>query len=131
MRVVGRNEKVIFPELNLDLKAKVDTGAWRTALHVDGIKVIDNKLTFWIGDVSNIFEFEDYQTVTVRNSFGETQDRYSIILKLKMGDKNYKSLVSLTNRGNMKFPCLIGRRFLKRYGFIVDVRQKNLNNVVS
>lgn len=127
MRIVGRSERITFPELNICLKAKVDTGAWRTALHVDSIKIEGDSLIFWIGNEENVFIYNEYQTVVVRNSFGHIETRYSIFLKVKMGGKNYKILVSLTDRKNMKFPCLIGRRFLKRYGFIVDVRSKNIN----
>jgi hypothetical protein len=126
--IVGRSEKISFPELNICMSAKIDTGAWRTALHVDGFEIIDGILIFWIGDRSNCFEFKEYETVKVRSSFGVTQERYSIKLKIRIGNKNYKVLVSLTDRNNMKYPCLIGRRFLSRYGLVVDVRKKNIND---
>ncbi|HRL09617.1 MAG TPA: RimK/LysX family protein, partial [Aliarcobacter sp.] len=37
----------------------------------------------------------------------------------------YQTVVSLTNRSDMKYPMLIGRKFLKDR-FLVDVSKKNL-----
>ena len=38
---------------------------------------------------------------------------------LKLGDKSYKVFVSLTDRKSMKFPCLIGRRFLYKFNYLI------------
>lgn len=127
-KIVGRVEKICFPQLDLKLSAKIDTGAWRTALHVDGIDEKNGQLSFWIENSENKYLFDEYKIVTVTNSFGQSQTRYVIDLKMKMGKKSYKISVSLTNRKGMKYSCLIGRRFLNRYGFLVNVRKKNLND---
>lgn len=125
---IGRRERILFTELSISIDAKVDTGAWRSCLHVDGYEIVDNKLVFWIGSKKNSYIYDKFKIVKVRSSFGKTQKRYSIRLRVRIGEKNYKMLVSLTNRKNMKFPCLIGRRFLQRNNFIVDVREKNLHD---
>jgi hypothetical protein len=39
--------------------------------------------------------------------------------------KKYKTIVSLTNRSDMKYPMLIGRKFLTDR-FLVDVSQEYL-----
>lgn len=127
-KIIGRSEKIYFPEINLEVNAKVDTGAWRTSIHVDGFEIVENKLHFWIGDRKNLFIFDNYKEATVKNSFGQTQKRYIVSLKMKMGEKKYTLLASLTDRSNMRYACLIGRRFLKRYGFLVDVTRKNIND---
>ncbi len=126
-RKIGRCELISFPDLKIDsIKAKIDTGAYGIAFHVDGIKVFDDKLHFWIGDESNTFEFDKFKTVTVKSSFGRVQKRYSIMTRIKVGDSTYKFYVSLTDRKNMKYPVLVGRRFLYKFKYIVDVRSKNL-----
>ena len=126
-RKIGRCELISFPDLKIDLiKAKIDTGAYGIAFHVDGIEVFDNKLHFWIGDESNTFEFDKFKTVTVKSSFGRIQKRYSIMTRIKVGDSTYKFYVSLTDRKNMRYPVLVGRRFLYKFKYIVDVRSKNL-----
>lgn len=123
---IGRFEKVSFVGLSIrDIDAKVDTGAFNIALHVDGFEVVDDKLYFWFGDSEKIC-FSEYKEVKVRSSFGRIQKRYLIKTKMKLGKKVHKVYVSLTNRKNMKFPCLIGRRFLYKYGYLVDVRVKNI-----
>jgi hypothetical protein len=125
---IGRFEKISISELNIkDVDAKIDTGAFNIALHVDGFEVVDNKLYFWIGDSEKIC-FDQYKEITVKSSFGRIQKRYLIKTKMKLGKKVHKVYVSLTNRKNMKFPCLIGRRFLYKYNYLVDVREKNLHD---
>ena len=47
MKYVGRTEKVSFPELGIETTdAKIDTGAYGNALHVDEIFIKDEKLFF-------------------------------------------------------------------------------------
>lgn len=126
---VGRFEKISFPELDIDMiEAKVDTGAYGIALHVDGIEVVDDKLNFWINEESNKFTYDKYKVITVKSSFGRIQKRYSVRTQLKLGEKSYKVFVSLTDRKSMKFPCLIGRRFLYKFNYLVDVRKKNIHD---
>jgi len=124
---VGRVENISFPELKIEsIKAKVDTGAYGVALHVDNIRHEDGKLYFTIGDEE--FSYNKFKTIVVKNSFGRVQERFSILTKLTIGDSIYKFYVSLTDRKNMRYPVLIGRRFLYKFNYLVDVRKKNIND---
>lgn len=123
---VGSIEKIDFIDICGEIDAKVDTGAWRTSLHVDNVYLKDEKLFFHIG--SKVFYYKKYKVIKVRSSFGKTQTRYSIRTKIKLGDSIYSVSVSLSNRKNMKYNCLIGRRFLYRNRFLVDVNKKFINN---
>ena len=50
-KTMGRREFISFPDLMVDkIKAKVDTGAYGTALHVDNIEIINDELTFTINN---------------------------------------------------------------------------------
>jgi hypothetical protein len=70
--------------------------------------------------------FSEYSQKEIKNSFGEIEKRYVIKTTVKIGRKRIKSLISLTNRENMRYPVLIGRKLLKgRY--IVDVSL--INNI--
>ena len=125
---VGRFEKISLPELGLSsLDAKVDTGAFNIALHVDGFQVVEDKLFFWFEDGEKIC-FDKFKEVKVKSSFGRVQKRFLIKTKLTLGEKSHKVFISLTNRKGMKFPCLIGRRFLYKYNYIVDVKKKNIHD---
>jgi hypothetical protein len=127
MKCVGRTERVSFPDLGIEkTDAKVDTGAYGNALHVDEIFIKEDKLFFIIDDKEYVYE--KYKTVVVRNSFGKKQKRFSIKTKMVLGEKSYKVYISLTNRKKMKYPMLIGRRFLRRFEYMVNVGKKNIND---
>lgn len=68
-----------------------------------------------------------YKIKQVKSSNGTVQVRPSIKVSVKFFGKKYKSVISLTNRADMKFPMLIGKRFLKGK-FIVDVEEEYLCN---
>lgn len=126
MKIVGRIEKIEMIDLNICLVSKIDTGAWRNSLHVDSYYVINNKLIFKIGN--NDYICDNFKEVKVRSSFGREQKRYTVMLKMKLGDDIYKSSFSLTDRSKMKYACLIGRKFLSKNKFMVDVNKENIND---
>ncbi len=134
-KIVGRIEKISIPELELfDLDAKVDTGADSSALHCEDI-VIDkekNTVSFTLFDKvhpayhNKRVTFPLYKVKKVRSSDGQMQYRPSIKAKVEFFGKKYTSIITLTNRIEMKFPMIIGRRFLSKK-FLVDVSQKYLS----
>lgn len=127
---IGRTEIISLPELKIEkVSAKVDTGAYGVALHVDSIDLSDNKLLVRIND--NIFEYDKFRMISVKNSFGRVQKRFSVLTKIEIGDKIYKFYVSLTNRKNMRYSVLIGRRFLYKFDYLVDVKKKNINDTTK
>lgn len=131
MRLIGRREFVDFPELNLfSVEAKIDTGAYTSSIHCADIsvKTIENKsvLCFKLLDDSNpefskqTHQFTEFYKKKIKNSFGEIEERYVIRTPIKLGKKTIRTTLSLSDRENMRYPVLIGRRFLKGK-FIVDV----------
>lgn len=130
---VGRRETVDFPELGLfGLTAKIDTGANTTALHCHHVRVEDGVLFFRLLDETHPeyqdteHRFEKFEQKTIKSSFGESEMRYIIRTKIRLGKRTLRGIVSLTDRANMKYPVLIGRRLLKNR-FLVDVSK--LNNI--
>ena len=131
-QTIGKSEIVDFPDLGLmGISAKIDTGAYTSALHCHDIFVIDGILYFKFLDPSHPIYSEKQQKFTafaqkdIKNSFGETEKRYIIKTRVRIGKRIIKSVISLTNRGTMRYPVLIGRKLLKRR-FIVDVEQQNI-----
>lgn len=123
---IGRSEKVFFPKLNEGLIiAKIDTGAFSAALHVDSVRVEDSGLKVKIGN--NSYIFHNWSEIEVKSSNGKSQKRYGVKLKMVIGSKKFRIFVTLTDRKSMKFRLLIGRKFLHNNDFIVDVRKKNLH----
>lgn len=133
--IVGSKELISILDLELfDLDAKVDTGADSNALHCDDI-VVDQKnntVTFKLLDeVHEAYHGKRitmplYKIKNVKSSNGMIQQRPSIKVSVRFFGKKYKSVISLTNRADMKFPMLIGRRFLKEK-FLVDVSKEYLS----
>jgi hypothetical protein len=135
--LIGRVEVVDFPKLQLlGIEAKIDTGAYSTALHchkiwvekIDGIDV----LHFDILDPehpeypANIFTSTDFGQKKVKSSNGRKENRYIIKTKIKLAGKSYLTDVSLTDRQKMKYPVLIGRKLLKN-GYLIDVSKIKIN----
>ena len=125
--IIGRRERVDFPGLGLfGLTAKIDTGAYTAALHCHDIAVKNGILFFKLLDPTHPTyedreqQFSDFYEKGIKNSFGEIEKRYIIKTSVKVGGRKIKSVISLTNRGTMRYPVLIGRRMLKGK-FIVDV----------
>ena len=130
-QIIGRREFVDFPELGVKkIYAKIDTGAYSNTLHCHEIKVKEKKLCFKVLDPTHpVFNekehcFENYSQKKIKNSFGEAEKRYVIKTKIKIAGRVIKSIISLTDRGNMRYSVLIGRRLLKNK-FVVDVSIKN------
>jgi hypothetical protein len=70
----------------------------------------------------HIHEFSDFSRKKIKNSFGEMEERYIINTLVKIGRKNIRTTLSLSDRENMRYPVLIGRRLLKGK-FVVDVNK--------
>lgn len=124
---VGAFESVIFPEFdNMQIRAKIDTGAYTGALHCTQIVEVETKkgavLRFSPFDHPElIIEEEEFVVKRVRSSSGERQDRYFINTFITIQGQTYPIVLSLADRSEMKLPVLIGRRFLRKNNFLVDV----------
>lgn len=124
IKLIGRREFVSFPLLEINkVEAKIDTGAYTCAIHCNNIvlKTEGNKqiLTFQLLD-DRIYRFEEFTQKKIKNSGGEMEERYIIKTLITIGRKKIKTTISLSDRENMRYPVLIGRRLLKGK-FIIDV----------
>jgi hypothetical protein len=133
IRLIGRREFVDFPDLGLNhIEAKIDTGAYTSSLHAENIHVrkADSipMLFFTVetetdhGFQKREYAFTNFSKKIIKNSFGEMESRYIIKTLLKIGRKNIRASISLTNRWNMRYQVLIGRKPLKGK-FLIDVKQ--------
>jgi hypothetical protein len=125
---IGRREYVDLPELDaFGIEAKVDTGAFRTAVHCercaeterDGRMVLEAVVNL-DGKGERSFFFDKYALRTIKNSFGQTERRYCVKLLIRIGRKKIRSDVSFSDRSGMKYPVLIGRKTIG-HKFLVDV----------
>lgn len=135
--VIGKKEIISIIDLDLyDLDAKIDTGADSNALHCDNI-VIENDMVHFclLDEVHDSYHGKRislplHKVKKVKSSNGEIQLRPSIKVSVEFMGKKYKSIISLTNRADMKFPMLIGRRFLSGR-FLVDVSKEYMSKEIK
>ncbi|MCX7729548.1 MAG: ATP-dependent zinc protease, partial [Bacteroidia bacterium] len=102
------------------VEAKIDTGAYRSALHCEQIFEQNKQICFQIFKDSELICLKDFQKKQIKNSFGDTEIRYVIKTLMRIGKRKIKISLSLTNREKMKYAVLLGRKAIKGK-FIVDV----------
>ena len=71
---------------------------------------------------NKVFELPIYDVREVKSSNGVTESRYFVRAKIAINHRNIDTELSLTDRSEMKFPVLLGRKFLMNR-FLVDVSQ--------
>jgi len=127
--IFGIIEHAIFPELGIDdVPVKIDTGAYSGALHCASIEVARNAagqkvLRFTpIHDQAKTVELTRFLRAQVRSSNGHLSDRYLIDTPVLIQGRQYTIRIGLSDRSTMKTDVLIGRRFLRQNGILVDVR---------
>ena len=125
--VIGVTEYVDIPEWRiLNLRARIDTGARSSALHVENIQELGaGRVRF---DVRlNRSESERRVTVEarvarrgqVRPSSGELKVRIFVLVRVRIGPVEREIELSLVDRGSMIFRMLIGRSALA-HAFLID-----------
>jgi hypothetical protein len=130
--VVGWNEAIDLPDWKVrGLRAKVDTGARSSALHVEDIEEIGRgRVRFDVilhrakRDRHVHVAAPITRKARVRSSNGEHEERYFVETTLVLGPLRKKIEISLVDRGEMRFRMLLGRTALA--GVWVDVAHANL-----
>jgi hypothetical protein len=135
--IIGRAEYIDIVDTAIGVPAKIDTGAFRSAIHAknikvkkkDGVEVLTcDLLGHKCSPIVRKFETENFSTVTITNSFGQDEKRYEINLKVKMGPKIFKTSFTLADRSNNLFPILVGRKMLKNR-YLVDVSKATVDRI--
>lgn len=137
MIVIGRRDKIDLPKLGLiDIEAKVDTGAFGCALHCHHIELIEQNgvetLSFKVLDPTHpeyedkVFFVENFSSKDVKSSNGKMENRYTFETEIIIFNEKMIIEFSLTDRNEMKYPILLGRKFLSKR-FLVDVLKKDVS----
>lgn len=131
LQIIGRIERINIPEwLLFGLEAKIDTGAFSSSIHCHRIEAFKNKTQDWVrfslldpeheAYNNKVFELPIYDVREVKSSNGVTESRYFVRAKIAINHRNIDTELSLTDRSEMKFPVLLGRKILINR-FLVDV----------
>jgi len=127
LTIIGWSEYVDLPEWGITtLKAKTDTGARTSALHVENLcRLSDGRLRFEV--IHGTRKAPQKTEVTahptkwarVRSSNGHYAHRYFITTRLRVGPVERDIEISLVSRERMLFRMLLGRKALDKV-FLVD-----------
>ncbi|WP_158880086.1 RimK/LysX family protein [Rhodanobacter sp. L36] len=119
---LGWRERLALPQLGIDmLKAKLDTGARSSSLHVDTLEHFERDGVTWLRfsihvgrrqpvDVSCEAPALDRRTVT--DTGGRRTTRWFIRSEVQLGGQTFDVDINLTDRRHMLFPFLLGRSAL-------------------
>lgn len=130
LQTIGRLARVTIKTDTGDvtLKAKVDSGAYRSALHAEsivvrdseGVKYLDYTIVDPVSGMKLQMTTDDFGIARVRASTGHVDIRYVVPMVLEIGGKEYNTRVTLANRSSQKNSVLIGRQLL-RGNFLINV----------
>ena len=128
---VGWKEYVDLPDLGLlRLKAKMDTGARTSALHVARYQVDGERVAMTLlrhrSDETVEAEAPLAGWLEITNSAGDTESRPLVLTTLRMGGHRARVRLTLADRTGMLFRMLLGRKALEALGAHVDVSSRYL-----
>jgi hypothetical protein len=130
----GFVEKVILVDQQLQVSAKLDTGAKSASLSAVHIQRIEKDGKAYLQFIvpskqGNIpFTCEYVGKVQIKPRVGENQSALSpeplrrpvVLLRVRLGDKEATIPVNLTNRKRFIYPLLLGRDAIQSFQGIVD-----------
>lgn len=132
--VLGWREWLSLPELGVkSVKAKVDTGARSSSLHIDELELFERDgqsyVRFWMDCARSAAKLETFDSRPIEvplyderwitSSNGQRQRRPVIRTLVCLFGQSWEVDLSLTPRGAMEFPMLLGREAIRRR-FVVD-----------
>jgi hypothetical protein len=132
IKTIGRNTLIGIDGHSLDVPAKVDTGAdrsaiWASEVHVDTSGVLSFVL---FSPDSPLYTGQkiikkQFKVAVVRSSNGHAQIRYRVQLPVTIMGRNIRATFSLADRSRNQFPVLLGRKTLHKK-FVVDVSRHSV-----
>ncbi|MEQ6916934.1 ATP-dependent zinc protease family protein [Halomonas aquatica] len=133
VRVFGWVEKATLEPLDVEVKAKLDSGALTSSLDARDIETFEKDGDEWVrfrlkledeasGETfSERMELPLYRDLRVRGA-GGTDERPVVLMNVCLGDTIYEEQFGLRDREEMNYPLLLGRRSIGHLG-LLDVRE--------
>lgn len=117
--VYGHVEEVALIPGDIEIKARLDTGASRSSLNAQEIELIESDEQTMVSFIFDDRNGNQYpmtlplvETIGIKQASGR-QERYVVEIGLCVGEHFEKNLFTLADRSRMTYPVLVGRNFLK------------------
>jgi len=138
MLILGAEEWVHIPAINQTFKGRVDTGATTSSISATEVVPFERDGKDWVqfkidinGKASKEFKLPVERWAKIRQSSSEDVDKRPVVVAyIQVGDLKEQTEFTLTERGHMKFPILLGRSFFRDVA-VVDVSKKYVQNKPS
>jgi len=139
-RTLGRRELIDLPALGLaGVEAKVDTGAYTSAIHCQDVRLATDPATGQPVLHVRLLDpehpttdgrplaFREFDRRDIRSSNGEVQARYVIRTVVRLYGQDFGAEFSLADRSDLRHPVLLGRTLLRQGRFVVDVSRRDMS----
>ena len=136
LKVVGYLEDAVILPSGLEIKAKMDTGADVTSIHALNIERYRKEGEDWVsfvvdtGERKMRFRRVVERITRIRRAGTALVERPVVRLRLCIAGYSKLAEVTLADRSNMSFPLLVGRKFMKSGGLVIDSGQTYAGNPV-
>lgn len=136
VRIVGHLEDATILPIGLEMKAKMDTGADITLIHAVDIERYQDDGEDW---VRFTLEGEGHSVIVRRPLVRVAKLRFAgnqlverLVVRLGLCVAGYYKLaeVTLSDRSKMSTPLLVGKRFMRSGGLIVDPASENVSRPI-
>ena len=130
--VLGWLESAYIQPWGIKVRAKLDTGARTSSIHVIDIETYQMNDELWVSftlpyprgknerDQKKIkVEKPVIRETKIKEHVGDSTSRYVVEIEFCLNGKNYQTLVTLADRSNFHYPLLLGRMTLEN-NLIVD-----------
>lgn len=128
---LGWIEEISVQPWEIDVKAKLDTGALTSSMHAEDIERFNRDGKEWVRFTVNLEDEDSSKEVFKRIERPMYRDfvavgaggkdlRPVVLMKVCIGDTIHEEQFSLRDRSNMLYPVLLGRRTIQHLG-AVDV----------
>jgi hypothetical protein len=126
LQILGWVENAHLPEPDLELKAKLDTGAETSSLDARVLKKFRKGSKRWVRfavlnretDEESIIVRERIRTIGVVQHDGGRQTRPVVMLEVCIAGQLFETEVSLIDRSEFNYPLLLGRSALASFALV-------------
>ncbi len=132
--LLGRYEWIHLPDQSLVIPARVDSGANTSSLHAVNLVEFERDGSTWVRFETHyqpeegatpqktLIEAPLLRRVRILQASG-SESRPVISLPIRLGSLSQETEFTLTDRGDMRFPALLGRRFMMDVA-LIDVSRE-------